>query len=256
LNTLYLVGLGLSARGISTEARELLPKCGTIFIENYTSTIPGLDAASLCLDTGVEPLPLPRQDVEGARPILDALDSGDVALLIPGDPMISTTHISLRVQAARAGHGTRVIHGTSIISAVMGESCLQATRFGRFAAISFLPSRQPYDVLSSNLRLGLHTILLLDLDAEGGRHMSVPEGLEALLATERNIHDGVIRRGTLAIGLARVGQPDQFIAAGPVDALLTMEFGGPPQSIVIPGKLHFAEEEALQVLLGYAASGR
>ena len=40
------------------------------------------------------------------------------------------------------------------------------------------------------------------------------------------------------------------IKAGRVGRLQSYDFGSPPHSIVIPGRLHFMEAEALQVLAG------
>ena len=247
---LFLVGMGLSPDDVSRGALKVVARCGRVFCETYTSLMPGLEPASLSDLLACRVELLKREQVEDGTLIVNALSGGDVALLVPGDPMISTTHISLRVQAARAGHASRVIHCSSILSAAIGESCLLSTRFGRMGTISFLPSQQPYDVLMDNKARGLHTLFLLDVDSERGRHMSIGQALQSLLAVEERRSLGVIGRNTLAVGLARVSSADQMVRAGRVRDLLELDFGSPPHCLVIPGRLHFAESEALEVLLG------
>ena len=246
--TLYLVGMGLNPGDFTESAIDVVRGCASVFCETYTSLIPGLDAAGLEGIAGGMVAMLERERLEDGSVVMDALLGGDVALLVPGDPMISTTHISLRVQAARAGHQSRVLHSSSILPAAIGESCLQATRFGRMATISFQASMQPYDVLTENRKLGLHTLFLLDVDSEGGRYMRVKEALLSLLDSEEKKGLHAISSDDLAIGLARVGGPDQQVVAAPVREMLDADLGDPPHSLVIAGKLHFAESEAVEVL--------
>lgn len=250
MGCLYLVGIGLCPEDISKSALDVLARCNRVFCETYTSLIPDLEIPRLSkmLDNKVQPLN--RTQVEDGSVIIDAFSKGDVSLLIPGDPMISTTHISLRVQAAKAGYESRIVHSTSILSAAIGESCLTATRFGRLATISFMPSAQPYDVLKENKSRGLHTLFLLDVDSEGDRYMSIRKALESLLSLEEEKGTGLIGKGTLAVGLARISLRDQVVKAGRVGDIMTYDFGGPPHSLIIPGELHFAESEALNIILG------
>jgi len=249
VGTLYLVGMGLNPEDITRRAREVVSRCRAVFCETYTSLIPGLDESGLEDLWGCEICALDRGALEEGSVLMEALLRGDVALLIPGDPMISTTHISLRVQAAAHGYKSRIIHASSIISAAMGESCLTATRFGRMATISFHPSVQPYDVLAENKSRGLHTLFLLDVDGEAKRYMTIREALESLLSVEGEKRLGIMVDDTLAVGLARVSARDQVVRAGSVEELRKYDFGGPPHTLIIPGKLHFAESEALDGLL-------
>ena len=51
---------------------------------------------------------------------------------------------------------------------------------------------------------------------------------------------------TLVIGVARVGQPDYEIKSGTMKEILSHDFGAPLHCLIIPGKLHHIEEEALR----------
>jgi hypothetical protein len=50
----------------------------------------------------------------------------------------------------------------------------------------------------------------------------------------------------LAVGCARLGQPDQRIVAGTLAELAEVEFGAPLHCLVICGELHPCEEELLK----------
>jgi diphthine synthase len=249
LSKLLLVGTGLTSGDVSRAAVEVTKACQTVFWENYTNVLPGITSDEIAELFGPGVIRLDRERLEDGSVVLEALSRGDVALLVHGDPMISTTHISLRVQAAGHGHESRIIHSSSIISAAMGESCLQSTRFGRVATISFHHSEQPYDVLVDNLERGLHTLFLLDLDVEGGRFMTIAGALKVLSTMEALRTDGIFSDDTLVVGLARVSSEDQIIRAGPAKRISKIDFGDPPHSLIVPGSLHFAESEAIGVLL-------
>lgn len=49
----------------------------------------------------------------------------------------------------------------------------------------------------------------------------------------------------ICVGLARLGNSNQKIVAGPMKDLLTVDFGPPLHSLIIPGNLHPMEEEVL-----------
>ena len=60
-----------------------------------------------------------------------------VAFLVSGDPLIAATHVDLRIRAEKQGIKTRVVHGASVISAVIGLSGLQNYKYGRSVTIPF-----------------------------------------------------------------------------------------------------------------------
>jgi diphthine synthase len=59
------------------------------------------------------------------------------------------------------------------------------------------------------------------------------------------------RLGTrFAVGVARVGSRDEKVKASKMKALMEEDFGDGPHSIVVVGRLHFMEAEALELLCG------
>lgn len=99
-----------------------------------------------------------------------------------------------------------------------------------------------------NKRRGLHSLCFLDIKAEEKRYMTIQYGLEALLAMEKMKQRSVVTADTLAVGIARAGSNNSTIKAGYVTELASFDFGPPPHSLILPGKLHFVEAEALVTL--------
>src|SRR5665647_3929999 len=74
---------------------------------------------------------------ENGKVILTAAEKGKTVFLIPGDPFIATTHVTLRIEAEKHEIKTRIIHGTSIISAIIGLSGLHNYKFGKTVTVPF-----------------------------------------------------------------------------------------------------------------------
>jgi diphthine synthase len=55
---------------------------------------------------------------------------------------------------------------------------------------------------------------------------------------------------TLVVGVARLGHPDALIKAGRITDLAAVDFLEAPHCVVVPGPLHFLEEDALKAIGG------
>ena len=258
MGELIFIGLGLfSEGGISLRGVEEARDADLVFAELYTSLLPGLSLSRLEGIIGKKITVLDRRAIEdeNGEVMLRRAERGRVAFLVPGDPLIATTHIDLRIRAERRGIKTRVVHAASIVSAVMGLSGLQNYRFGRSVTIPFprddYLSETPYMVIAENKSRELHTICFLDVDAEKAEYMSISEALKILLCLEGRIGKGVLTPGSLAVGISRAGSMEGVVKAGSVEDLISYDFGGPPHILIIPSdRLHFVEAEALCVLAG------
>ncbi|MEM3626656.1 MAG: diphthine synthase [Candidatus Bathyarchaeia archaeon] len=250
---LVFVGIGLhDEMGMSLRGLEETRTADNVFIELYTSLLPNFSIKRFEEISGKKLRVLSRRELEeeNGRVILEAAKSGKAVLLVPGDPLIATTHIALRIEAEKRGIKTRVVHGASIISAAMGLSGLQNYKFGKSVTIP-LPenfSETPYWVIAQNRKLGLHTLCLLDIKADEKKYLSIREGLGALLKIEEKAKKGIITMDTLAVGIARAGSDNAAVKADFIRDLMNYNFGGPPHSLIFPGELHFMEAEALMIL--------
>ena len=136
---LKFIGLGLdNETDISFHGMNEAKKSQHIFAEFYTNIMSGLSIQNLELMLGKKVTVLSREDVEerADTTILNHAKHTDVSILIPGDPMIATTHIDLRLRAEKLGISCSIIHASSISSAI---TCILPIRsFGFFLVIFFI----------------------------------------------------------------------------------------------------------------------
>ena len=255
MSELVFVGLGLfDELDVSLRGLEEIREADTVFAELYTSLMAGLALKRLEKLVGKRVLIVSRHHLEeeNGQMILQKAGEGKAVLLVPGDPLIATTHVDLRIRAEKLGIRTRVIHGASIISAAIGLSGLQNYKFGRSVTVPFpqkgFVSETPNLVIKENKKTGLHTLCFLDVKVEEGEYMTVKDGLQTLLTVEKQKRDGVVTPSTLVIGIARAGSKDSVVRADYVREIVNYDFGKPPHTIIFPGKLHFMEAEALITL--------
>lgn len=246
---LYLIGLGLdSENDITLKGLEAVKSCKFVYLESYTSRL-GCDTKALERLYNKKIVPASRLLVENnSDEILEKAKQDNVALLVVGDVFSATTHIDLRMRAAAKNIPVKIIHNASILTAA-GDSGLELYKFGKTTSIPLNNKgiTTPYDILWMNHKMGLHTLFLLDIDTENNRFMQVREALEYLLNTEKNVKKKLIGPETLCIGCGKLGAEDAKIKAGPISRILKEDFPG-LQCLIIPGKLHFVEEEALQLV--------
>jgi diphthine synthase len=250
---LTFVGLGLyDERSVTVAGRDAVRAADRVFAEFYTSRLVGADVADLEAYHDVTIEVRNRDGVEGdPGPIVDAGAAGDAVFLTAGDPMMSTTHVDLRLRAADRGVETRLVHGPTAAAAASGLTGLQNYRFGKATTLPFPAAHggegvpaSVVETLDANRERDLHTLVYLDIkvgerrvgDGETDRYMTAAEAA-SLLET----HYG----DTLAVAVARAGSPDPVVAADRLSALADREFGPPLHLLVVPGALHHLEAEAL-----------
>jgi diphthine synthase len=255
LGELVFVGLGLyDEKDLSLRAVDETKTADKVFAELYTSLMPALDIKRLEAVVGRKVTVVSRKALEEERghQILSEAEHGKVVFLVPGDPMIATTHVDLRIRGKKMGIETRMVHGASIVSAAVGLTGLQNYKFGRSVTVPFpengVTADMPYRVILENKRRGLHTLCFLDIKAEKKLYMTVKDGLNALLTIEEKYKKNVVAFDALGVGVARAGAPDSRVRAGYVRDLLNYDFGSPPHIVAFAGKLHFMEAEALVAL--------
>ncbi len=248
--TLSLIGLGLhDKKDISVKGLEIIKKCDSIYLENYTSILSGT-VSELEKFYGRKIIPANRQFVEQkTEQIVEEAKTKEVAFLVVGDPFSATTHIELFRLAKEKGVKVQVINNASVLTAV-GITGLQLYKFGRTTSIPFPDEapdvETPYQVLKENHSLGLHTLFLLDLQPEKNKFLTIPQALQVLEKIENRRKEGLIKDSLVVVGCARLGSDDYVVKAGPLAQIKKVNFGQPPYGLIIPGKLHFMEEKLLK----------
>ena len=239
---LVLVGLGLwDEKDISLKGLEEAKACDIFYLEEYTSKLFGATKQDLESLFGKEIQKVKRDFIESGE-ILNYAVRNKVALLIPGDPMVATTHNDLILRAKEKGINVKIIHNASIYSAI-GETGLQIYKFGKSATIPFWEENfKPtsfFDVVKENQEKGLHTLLFLDIKAEEDRYMNPNKAMEILLGC------GMDENMKMVV-CSRLGSEKELIRYGAVVDLRNEDFGSPLHVLVVPGKLHKKEKEFLE----------
>jgi diphthine synthase len=247
---LTFVGLGLyDLRDVSVKGLACIRNADFVCLESYTSRLSGCSLSEMKEFYGKEIQVLSRHDIEvDPDPLLERAATSDVVLLMGGDPMVSTTHIDLRIRAHLRGITTRLIHGSSIPTAVCGLTGLQNYRFGKSCSLPFPHGSwapvTPINVISENMGRDLHTLVYLDIQEE--RCMTVPEAVELLEAMARRTGLSI----PVYIGIARAGSDCPVIRAGDAGRVRAADFGPPLHILAIPASLHVMEREYLELFAG------
>ena len=223
---LYLVGLGLNIKGISQQGLEAVNRCEKIYLEFYTIDFL-YSKEELEKILGKQVILADRDFVESLKIVEEAKDA-DIALLVYGSPLTATTHISLIQEAKKQNIEVKIIYNASIFDAV-AETGLQIYKFGKTTSIPDFEAESFIEVIKENLGIGAHSLILTDI------RMGFENALERL----RNIDIDKL------VVCSALGTHNSRIYYGTLKELETKKVKK-PFCFIVPGKLHFVEEEVLK----------
>jgi len=242
---LYLIGLGIGDESdISLKGLEACRKADEVYCELYTAKWQG-SLRNLGKMINKEIIILERKNIEEeSREFVKKAKNRDIALLVPGDPLTATTHVNLVMEAKGGRVPFRIIHSSSILTAV-AETGLSLYNFGKTATVvrpgkGYAPTSF-YDAGALNRKQGMHTLFLLDVDMDTG------EGLRILLDIEKKKESKFIPIEDKIIAASMLGSDKNIIKYDRVKTLLKEPLK-PPAVLIVPGRLHFLEKEFLESL--------
>ena len=245
-----MIGLGLGGpNSITMDGVIALSMSDYIFYETYTSPIHSETLEWVKLKSQKEPIHLSRSQVEEPSELIEFAKEKKVALLIVGDALSATTHVSLLLDCKKNNIEYQVIHNASVLTAVAGILGLQHYNFGPVATL-VLPEGNyrplsPIDKIKANMKNGNHTLVLLDIKAD--QPDKEPIYMRASEAAEQIIEAGLSGEIKVAAA-ARVGRESQKLWYGKLKELKELDLGKEPHSLVVPSRLHFTEKEFLENL--------
>jgi diphthine synthase len=245
-----MIGLGLGGpNSITMDGVIALSMSDYIFYETYTSPIHSETLEWVKLKSQKEPIHLSRSQVEEPAELIEFAKEKKVALLIVGDALSATTHVSLLLDCKKNNIEYQVIHNASVLTAVAGILGLQHYNFGPVATL-VLPEGNyrplsPIDKIKANMKNGNHTLVLLDIKAD--QPGKEPIYMRASEAAEQIIEAGLSGEIKVAAA-ARVGRESQKLWYGKLKELKELDLGKEPHSLVVPSRLHFTEKEFLENL--------
>ena len=231
-----MIGLGLNVKGISLEGISALKRCKKVYLESYTVEFP-YSVKELEKVVGKKIISLDRSDVESDKIVLEARRQ-NVCLLVYGSPLFATTHTSLIEDCKKNRVKFKVIYSSSVFDA-LGETGLQLYKFGK---ISSMPKWQKnftpcsfLETVSLNLKIDAHSLILIDIGLE---FKSALEELE-IASKETGIKlEGIVVCSAL-------GTSSGKIYYGSLKSLSAKKVSA-PFCFIVPGKMHFVEEEVVK----------
>ena len=252
----FLIGFGISHEtDITVRGLEVVKKCKRVYLEAYTSILMAADKSSLEEFYGREVILADRELVEtGSDQILENAQTDDVAFLVVGDVFGATTHTDLVIRARELNIKVESIHNASVMNAV-GACGLQLYNFGQAVSIVFFTENwRPdsfYHKIMENRKIGLHTLLLLDIKVkehnyeqllkgkfiyDPPRYMSVATCAQQLIEIEEKRKEQAYTENTPCVAVSRLGSPTQSFKAATLKELSEYDAGEPLHSIVMLGR--------------------
>ncbi|MFH1664475.1 MAG: diphthine synthase [archaeon] len=250
----FLIGIGLKKNNLTLEALEKINSCTKIFLESYTSAYSEGKISGLEKLFSKEIVSLERNSVEeNALKFFSGAKKENIALLVFGNPLTATTHLSLLAELKKEKILFEVIPGISV-SNFVSFTGLQEYKFGRTVSVVF--QRENYspesffDAIEKNKSVGLHTLCLLDIESEKNRFMKINDALKILESIESKRNNRVISESVL-IGISRAGSAEMKIKAGSSKELKEFDFGKQPHSLIVCGNLSEDEKDFLKIFSGW-----
>lgn len=228
---LHLIGLGLDDDEITVKGLKAVEISEKVFAEFYTNT-ETVDLKKIEEKTGQEIQKLSRDEVEQQDAIVESAKSQETAFLVSGDALTATTHYDIKRRAEKQGIETNVVHAPSIFTSI-AETGLSIYKFGR--TVTLPKDMKPDSIteyINENLSVGLHTLVLLDID------YPADEARDKLVEMDKELAEKE------AIFLERANLDDQEISFGQLGDLTTT--GETPHSIIIIGETSHVEDENLE----------
>ena len=233
---LSLISLGIwDEKDLSLRAVETAKSCSIVYLEKYTANT-GVTARSLEKILGKKVVEISRPALEEkSKSILQEAQKTDVAVLVPGDCLFATTHLSLIFDCRRKKIPFKIIHGSSILTAA-GEAGLSLYKFGEVVSIPrWQKNFQPvgfYEKILRNKKRGLHTLALLDIGMKPEEAIAIIKKIEK---KPRLLKEKIIC-------LEKAGSEEQKIYYSDARKIR----GTSPAILIFPGKLNEFEKEFLE----------
>ncbi|MDE1855689.1 MAG: diphthine synthase [Candidatus Micrarchaeota archaeon] len=255
---LFLIGMGLTNREIPFTALDDLTSADEVLLDPYTNFIPEEDLAYLSHNFNIEITSLTRSDLEeNSRQIVERAKGKNVAILVSGDPLIATTHHTILDLAAKLGIDYKIYHSSNIFSAAIGESGLDIYKLGPTTTIAFWTDKYKpvsfIDVIKRNVDSEQHTIVLFDYNYLEKRKMRLGEAIPVLHAADEQRKHNIMSPSRKLLILGDIGKKSQSILYtefGKINKDVLKEFEGKIITMIVPGAMSFAEEDAIAKFSG------
>jgi len=230
----------MNKNSISTDALETLKFCNKIYLENYTVNFP-YSIKKLESQYNLKIKELDRTKIEDESVIQDAKNK-NIALLVYGDTLSATTHMQLIIECKKQKIPYQIFHNASILTTI-AETGLSLYKFGK---TSSMPNWTEHtnkptsfmDYIKENQSIKAHTLILTDIGLEIKN--AINQLQESSQKTDISLPEKIA-------AISNAGTENQKIFYDTLDNLKNKNISM-PFCLIIPTKLHFIEEEAIEKL--------
>lgn len=238
---LILVGLGLKESSISAEALSKLKDCGIIYLENYTVNFPyKKEDLEKALNLKIQELD--RSKVESLEFLEDARGK-NIALLVYGDALSATTHITIIQECIKKKIKYEIFHNNSILISI-AETGLELYKFGKTTS---MPNWKEHtnkpnsfmNYIKQNLSINAHTLILTDIGLE------IKDAINQLQESSEQTKIEIPEK---IIACSNVGTKNQKIFYDTPDNLKNTQVPM-PFCLIIPSEMNYVEKEFLEKII-------
>lgn len=241
---LYIIGLGVDPKNTAPAfIKSTANLCEKSYIDIYTTFIAN-DYLNW-IKKELKAVPANRDLLEDIKNFVEVAKDKNVCLYVYGDPYIATTHQSLRIYATEQKIKVKTVYSSSFINTIFGETGLHIYKIG------FVGSLIKNDINSRN-----YIYKQVGTALESKKHsIIIPTGYEgdtsSLLAelkqAELNFKEETFPDDRFLIFISRAGTDEEKVLGGTIkDLFKTKTRLNEPFTLIVPGLLHFSEEEVLK----------
>ncbi len=268
---LCIIGIGINEfESLPLGSMEILRNSDIVYVERFTGFISDEFVQNLSdklqntstskSRIDIEIKFIKRWFIEDGREILENAQKSLVCILVYGDPLVATTYNELLVRATKLSIDFKIVHSSSGILSLMGESGLQPYKFGKMVTMMDDPmsSITVYNTIYENMCLGLHTLILTEYNNDDGKNnfqsssdpffLSPNRVIELLFEREKEMKLLNFSDESYGMVASRIGHKESTFNSGTIRSLLKLDYSGGPNSIIIPGRLHFTEVDSIKFL--------
>ncbi len=244
---LYIIGLGVDPQKTAPAfIKNASVLCERSYIDTYTTFI--MDSDLDWIKKELKTVPADRDLLEDVERFIEEAKDKNVCLYVYGDPYIATTHQSLRIYATQQKIKVKTIYSSSFINAIFGETGLHVYKIGFVGSLikGDINSRNYiYKQVGNSLESKKHSIII-----PTGYEGDIVLLLSELKQAEINFKEETFPDYRFLIFISRAGTDEEKILGGTLEELLkTRTKLSEPFTLIVPGLLHFSEEEVLKKVL-------
>lgn len=245
-----IVGSGLSDNDISLEGINVCKGSDSVYYEDYTSNLSDGKIKHLSDLVNHSIKSLNRSDLEeNMKSLIEESRTKNVSLIVNGDPLLATTHKILLDECKEKGIKTRIVHSISILSALIGESGLDFYRFGGVCTISrWYDDYKPtsfYEKIENNLKVNLHSMVLLDYFPESESTLPIAESIRIMLESEEQYKKGILNKSTKIIIGNNIGTDSSRLILTTLEKAESIDLKG-LNTFIIPAEISEVEDDFIK----------